>query len=384
MPKVEFRNGTLYRHGCPYEVRGAGARSRLETLKATGGNSIRTWGAGDDIRPLLDQCEKLGLTVMVGHWLGHKEHGFDYDNPAQVRKQFDDVRAAVRKFKDHPALLCWGVGNEMELAAPGASTWKAVEEIAAMIRTEDPEHPPVAVVADMWPEKMEQILAHTSSLAALGVNSYGGLPTLHERMARWTKPYLVTEFGIPGGGDYPQTPWKRPLEPTSTEKARRYEDYFSAGIQKQRGRVCGSYVFYWGQSEVGPASWHNAFLATGERLALVDTMQRLWRGRGPRVPVPELRTLEPRQIEASPGASLSITLEVRSRRKLEHRYYFVDDGGVRFSGDFEVKPRPIAEGVFTPGKPVLAPKEPGLYRLLLISRDDKGGASVGTIAMKVT
>jgi hypothetical protein len=382
MAKVAFRGSVLLRDGRPYEVRGAGARTRLETLKATGGNSIRTWGAGDDILPLLNQCEKLGLTAMVGLWLGHKEHGFDYDSPAQVRKQLDDARSAVKKFKDHPALLAWGVGNEMELAAPGASTWKAVEEIAAMIRTEDPDHPPIAVVADMWPEKMDQILAHTSSLAALGVNSYGGLPTLHERMARWTKPYLITEFGIPG--DVPQTPWKRPLEPTSTEKATRYEEYFRAGIQKQRGRVCGSYVFYWGQSEVGPASWHNAFLATGERLALVDTMRRLWTGRWPRTRVPEIRTLEPRQIDARPGAALNVAFEVRSKRPLSVSFVVLDDGGVRFEGDFEKAARPVSEGVFKAGKALVAPGAPGIYRLLLLARDDLGGAAVGTISVRVS
>ena len=32
---------------------------------------------------------------------------------AMVKKQFEEAKAAVLKYKDHPALLMWGVGNEM-------------------------------------------------------------------------------------------------------------------------------------------------------------------------------------------------------------------------------------------------------------------------------
>src|SRR5450432_3802672 len=55
----------LLRNGQPFTIKGAGGRSYLDVLKATGGNSIRTWGE-EDIEPLLDRCHELGLTVTVG------------------------------------------------------------------------------------------------------------------------------------------------------------------------------------------------------------------------------------------------------------------------------------------------------------------------------
>src|SRR5262249_29279899 len=59
----------LQRDGKPYFIQGAGGSMHLETLKAIGGNSVRTWG-GDDQTELLDTCERLGLTVSAGIWLG--------------------------------------------------------------------------------------------------------------------------------------------------------------------------------------------------------------------------------------------------------------------------------------------------------------------------
>ena len=44
------------------------------------------------------------------------------------------ARRAILKYKDHPAVLLWGIGNEME--GPGradnAAIWSAINNIAAM------------------------------------------------------------------------------------------------------------------------------------------------------------------------------------------------------------------------------------------------------------
>ena len=54
--KVE-KSGDAYkllRGGKPYFIKGAGGRSYLDVLVASGGNSIRTWGE-EEITPLLDR-----------------------------------------------------------------------------------------------------------------------------------------------------------------------------------------------------------------------------------------------------------------------------------------------------------------------------------------
>ena len=88
-------------------INGAGGTSRLQTLAECGGNSIRTWGIESlsqpvDGKPLIDRAQELGLAVTAGIWLGHEHHGFNYSDEAQLEKQRDAVRAAVRKYKDPP------------------------------------------------------------------------------------------------------------------------------------------------------------------------------------------------------------------------------------------------------------------------------------------
>ena len=120
----------LIRGGEPYFVKGAGGDHSLERLAAAGGNSVRTWGA-DSVGEILNEAHALGLTVTVGIWLGHERHGFDYSDDAQVQEQFEQARNTVLRHKDHPALLLWGIGNEMEGFEEGdnEAIWTAANAI---------------------------------------------------------------------------------------------------------------------------------------------------------------------------------------------------------------------------------------------------------------
>src|SRR5206468_191097 len=67
----------LLRDGKPFFIKGAGGDASKQLLKEIGGNSFRTWGADGSERKL-DEAQRLGLTLTIGIWLGHKEHGFNY------------------------------------------------------------------------------------------------------------------------------------------------------------------------------------------------------------------------------------------------------------------------------------------------------------------
>ena len=58
---------------------------------------------------VLDEAQRNGMTVQMGIWIGHPRHGFDYSDRDAVKRQREMVREAVRTYKDHPALLSWGV-----------------------------------------------------------------------------------------------------------------------------------------------------------------------------------------------------------------------------------------------------------------------------------
>ena len=136
----------LIRNGENYYVKGAGGYQYLNQLKEIGGNSIRTWGV-DNAKQILDDAHKLGITVCLGLWVGHERHGFNYDDEYAVEGQLESFKKTINEFKDHPALLMWAVGNEMDLFYKNFKVWNAVEDIAAMIKSVDKKHPIMTVTA---------------------------------------------------------------------------------------------------------------------------------------------------------------------------------------------------------------------------------------------
>ena len=244
-------------NGKPYFIRGAGGGGPKALLAECGGNSFRTWGIGADTQKELDQAQQLGLTVAVGHWLGHKEHGFRYDDPAAVRKQFDAVRQAVLQFKNHPALLMWGLGNEMENNNDSPELWPAIEDMAKMVHEIDPNHPTMTVIAEIGTDKVQKIHRHCPDIDVIGVNSYGGGASLAQRYrkAGGTKPFVITEFGPPGTWEITRTSYGAAPELTSTEKADRYRETYVKSVLGAKDLCLGSYAFTWGTKIEATSTW---------------------------------------------------------------------------------------------------------------------------------
>jgi len=125
--------------GKPFQVRGAGGEQRLDLLKQLGATVVRTYGEPPDA--ILDQAQKLGLKVVVGFWLEHPRRGFNYRDPAQANAQLERLAAFVKRYRDHPALLMWGVGNEVEAELDDDSAvWPGIGQAARLVRELDPRH----------------------------------------------------------------------------------------------------------------------------------------------------------------------------------------------------------------------------------------------------
>ena len=134
----------LMRDGQPYRIQGAGLEfGSIEKLAEHGGNSFRTWlteNGRQSGQEVLDRAFKNGLTVTMGLAVAAERHGFDYNNEEAVARQLDRVKREVLKYKDHPALLMWAIGNELNLNAKNPRVWNAVNEISRMIHEVDPHH----------------------------------------------------------------------------------------------------------------------------------------------------------------------------------------------------------------------------------------------------
>ncbi len=313
----------LLRDGKPYQIRGAAGGRYLDRLAAAGANSIRTWNP-DNVGPLLDAAHALGMTVTVGIVLEHERHGFDYSDEERVQKQFEEAREAVLRYRDHPALLLWGVGNEMEGFESGDDPriWAAVNDIAAMIKELDPHHPTMTVTAEIGGGRIEMVHKHTPAIDIHGINAYAGASSIAERMRAGgaTKPYVITEFGPDGPWETPTTDWGAPIEQTSTEKAAAYRKTYQQSILDNPGMALGAYAFLWGNKMEGTATWFGMLLDDGSRLGVVDVMSELWSGEVPAdlAPMIEPVTVEP-ATAIDPGTEIVATT-YRSSIQRESRF----------------------------------------------------------------
>lgn len=397
----------LVRNGQPYIIKGVGGDGSRKQLAAAGGNSVRTWGT-DNLQPLLDEAGELGLSVTVGIWLGHERHGFDYTNADQVAAQYASARETIVQFRNHPAVLMWGIGNEMEgyKAGDNAAIWSAINNIASMAKQLDPHHPTMTVVAEIGGERVKNIHRLCPDIDVVGINSYGGVATLPARYRDLggTKPYVVTEFGPPGVWELPRDQWGMVAEPTSTEKAALYGRAYEQAIAGQRDLCLGGYAFVWGNKQEATATWFGMLLPDGTRLGAVDTLSELWTGQPPANRCPRLNSLAlvPQQAKnpapkrateksnlLEPGAVVQARLDATDPENdpLKVRWVLQRDAdALGTGGDAESAPPEFPEAIVKAElqqAQVKLPEEGGGYRLFAYVIDNHGGGAVANIPLRV-
>lgn len=113
---------------------------RLRLLREMGCNAIRT-SHNPPAPELLDLCDRMGFVVMdeaFDAWKTHKR-------PNDYSRIFDtwheaDVRAYVRRDRNHPCVVLWSIGNEIpEQARPSA--FPIARDLAGAVRREDNTRP---------------------------------------------------------------------------------------------------------------------------------------------------------------------------------------------------------------------------------------------------
>lgn len=384
----------LRRDGEAYFIRGAGGGRGLDLLAEAGANSVRTWDA-EGIGALLDEAHGLGLTVAVGIWVEHERHGFDWDDPEQQKRMLDKTRRLVLEHKDHPAVLLWGVGNEVSTGTENVGkALRAIEACAALVQELDPDHPVMTVTPEIGTDLAVRVQRECPSVDILGINSYAGLATIPERLSQqgYDGPYIIGEFGPPGHWECGRTEWGEPIELTSTEKAAFYEDNYRRGVLADvPGRCLGSYVFLWGDKQEVTGTWFGMFLYSGEALAMVDTMTRLWTGNAPDERAPEVydMTLDLDGMRARAGQEFRASVRVRDADgdDLDLQWKLRPEStDRRHGGDKEDAPDLLDDAVIeTRGTTavVRAPDGPGGYRMYVYVRDGTGKAATANVPFLV-
>jgi hypothetical protein len=383
----------IIREGKPYFIRGAGGSSKIPLLAASGGNSLRTWST-DDAERILDEAHQHGLTVMLGLRLGHERHGFDYNDEAAVQAQKEGVREQVLKFKDHPALLAWGLGNEVDLFYTNTKVWYAIEDIAQMVQQLDPHHLVTTVTAGIDKEKAQLIMERVPSIDYLSVNIYGGLETLPQTLADigWQGAYVVTEWGPTGHWQIDKTEWDVPIEQTTTEKAASYRERYQAGVLGAPDKALGSYAFLWGQMQETTPTWYGLFLESGEATEVVDSMQFLWTGEWPQARAPSIRefliddkkAIQSIYLEAGKTYTAKVDAFHPQDEPFTIRWEFLPEStDIRAGGDPEARPTPVEDLILNDdGNGNLefkAPEKSGPYRLFAYITNQHNKAAAANV-----
>ena len=382
----------LTRNSKPYRIKGVGGDSNLARLAAAGGNSVRTWDC-KNLKQVLDEAHKHGLTVCAGLWLGHQRHGFDYQNQSAVLEQLEEKLAYVQKFKDHPALLMWGVGNEAEGEGNDPSVWYAINHVAREIKRIDPEHPTMTVIAELGEDaaKVRSIDKFCPHIDIIGINAYGGIETVGQRYATAdsSKPYIVTEHGTLGPWEVEKTAWGSPIEWTSTKKGDFYARGYHANAVANSNVCLGTYAFIWGHKQETTATWFGMLLEDGNRLAATDSMSALWTGRPVENKCPIIEELDIKQPQTlSPGDKISARLIASDPEDDPLRYQWVlrsDSGTIGEGGDPQEDETTFNNAVSSRGHQatIVMPEGGGGYRLFAYVMDDKGGAAVANVPLNV-
>ncbi|HXK09706.1 MAG TPA: glycoside hydrolase family 2 TIM barrel-domain containing protein [Vicinamibacteria bacterium] len=174
-------------NGVPHEMKGAclhhddgplGAAAidraeerRVETLKAAGFDAVRT-SHNPPSPAFLDAADRLGLLVI--------DEAFDMwereKNPQDYHRFFGDwwakdLAAMVRRDRNHPSVVLWSIGNEINerADAPGL---EIARRLVAGVRKDDPTRGVTEAICSFWDHKDRAWTDTDPAFALLDVGGY--------------------------------------------------------------------------------------------------------------------------------------------------------------------------------------------------------------------
>jgi hypothetical protein len=400
---INNRNGhyQLIVNGKPFYVKGAGLEfGNQEQLAFYGGNSFRTWqtdNGQESGNRVLDRALQNGLFVTFGIDMASERSGFNYDDPNAVAIQLQRIKSEVIEYKNHPALLMWAVGNELNLGSTNPKVWDAVNQVAQMIHQLDPNHPVMTTLAGFDSELIDLLKSRAYSLDLIGIQLYADIANLQDKLraSNWQGAYIVTEWGSTGHWEVPLTNWGAPIEDNSSQKAtalaKRYINY----IQSDKQQCLGSYVFLWGQKQERTPTWYSLFLESGEATEAVDVMSHLWTGKWPVNRSPSILTLKINslvaennvRLDAGQMYSASISAQDADQDVLTFRWQIMSESDAKsIGGDYENVPSVITSNIHDLGNGRIqfnTPTSTGNFRLFVYVYDGKGNAAHANIPFQV-
>ncbi|MFH0940890.1 MAG: glycoside hydrolase family 2 TIM barrel-domain containing protein [Candidatus Omnitrophota bacterium] len=368
--------------GCGIAIGRNGLTDYLKLAKELGANTVRTWGTDQGSKEYLDLAQRYGLKVCASIWLNYVDEkgncSYLYDNNYKNSKR-QEVLEYVRKFKDHPAILMWGVGNEALFFTKDEREKVALsiflEELIKDIHEIDPNHP--VVYASASSVDLPYLASYVPSLDIVGMNEYGSIRTAHGKWEYlgFDKPYVFTEYGPYLSSDRPKDVNGKAVELSDIDKAKRYKE-FNEQIYSFKGYNLGGFVFHLGETTQESMTWWNLNEGDLKRASYWAIYEFYTGKKAPYAPirvksfsVSKIMDIEPSEeiearVDIGQGVhdNLIFNYALSSCEENVLKYYVNEYVPVEISGQgCKVK--------------IKVPSEKGVYRVYCYIKDDKGNVA---------
>lgn len=269
----------VFKNGKEFEIRGVSGNTYLKEAKEVGATVIRTWHE-ENAQAILDSAFKYELHVILGIYIPEPRNGYDYSSEEFINTQKNRITIIVNKYKNHPALLFWAVGNEVEYYPSRFIVWRQLNNFIKLVKTIDNKHPVTSAInPDQMCIRYSKIFLRDMDI--LSINAFGEIGEVAEKlnmsMLGWDGPTMITEWGTNGAWEeLEKTTWGAPIEKNSTTKAEiirnRYNDIFLSSDC----RYMGNFIFYWGHRHEYTNTWFSIFSEHGDKSEIFYEMKSLW------------------------------------------------------------------------------------------------------------
>lgn len=281
-------------NGEVHEIKGVSGQAYLKEAAAIGINTIRTYDT-TNLQAVLDSAAYYNIKVVAGIWLPKSPEKWLYGNEEHTSKLSSVLAFLGRKYKDHPALLSWCLGNELIFYNLYDFKFPATyNRLIDSLRSGDPNHPIGTALANFGQKAALNFALKIRPLDYYLINTFGRLREIENDMNSLfflpDKPFLIGEFGENGPWETEWTKWSAPVEPNSNRKAellaRRFEE-----LPTDNPHYLGAMVFNWGWRQEQTHTWFNVFSEQGERNALYHFLAEKYGGQKEATGLPEIDTL---------------------------------------------------------------------------------------------
>lgn len=292
---VESDSGyVVLRNGKAFEINGASGTSNFQTLHEAGGNCLRIWDTLH-LQQILDSAYANNIAIIAGLPMQNSDQTELYNDPIKVSRQLSQFQSLIDRHKNHPALLMWCLGNELDFPNNPSynNFYDAFNALTNMIRRVDPDHPVTTTVLNFNTKYIANIQLRCD-LDLISFNIFNNIGTLRKDLKRfswfWNGPYMLLEWGTDGPWTGTQcTAWGAFIENPSKKKAEVILSRYQKEMPVEDPRLIGNFIFFWGSKQETTHTWFSIFDESGRKSEPVAIMEYIWKRTHPAEHYPQIR-----------------------------------------------------------------------------------------------